>query len=228
MDIHCYIEVSAKWVQNFPSLLFSQLMFIIISDYFFLFFCFMTDTLKEVCYLGVLGGGPLCERRPTGTLYSSVKLSESYSLQFHPHKFQTPLCWDSSANHIQERLAIENLRGRSVSPRVRGGMPTLKQTKTEESWLKLKNKDKKATYSDASVGVWLISECLCLKVMQHPTDGGQILGLHSNVKEAPVRAAELSVYSLSSQPIDPEDGSGQPETKAKASGDSHWWINVLK
>lgn len=67
----------------------------------------------------------------------------------------------------------------------------------------------------------LILECLCLKVMQHPTDGGQILGLHSNVKEAPVRAAELSVYSLSSQPIDPEDGSGQPETKAKASGDSH-------
>uniref|UniRef100_A0A8C1S8G3 Si:ch211-126j24.1 n=1 Tax=Cyprinus carpio TaxID=7962 RepID=A0A8C1S8G3_CYPCA len=56
-----------------------------------------------------------------------------------------------------------------------------------------------------------------LQVMQHPTDGGQILGLHSNVKEAPVRAAELSVYSLSSQPIDPEDGSGQPETKAKAS-----------
>uniref|UniRef100_A0A8C1NR90 Si:ch211-126j24.1 n=1 Tax=Cyprinus carpio TaxID=7962 RepID=A0A8C1NR90_CYPCA len=56
-----------------------------------------------------------------------------------------------------------------------------------------------------------------IQVMQHPTDGGQILGLHSNVKEAPVRAAELSVYSLSSQPIDPEDGSGQPETKAKAS-----------
>ena len=55
--------------------------------------------------------------------------------------------------------------------------------------------------------------------MQHPTDGGQILGLHSNVKEAPVRAAELSVYSLSSQPIDPEDGSGQTGAKAKASGE---------
>lgn len=55
--------------------------------------------------------------------------------------------------------------------------------------------------------------------MQHPTDGGQILGLHSNVKEAPVRAAELSVYSLSSQPIDPEDGSGQPGAKVKASGE---------
>ncbi|XP_051550387.1 phosphofurin acidic cluster sorting protein 2-like isoform X4 [Myxocyprinus asiaticus] len=67
-------------------------------------------------------------------------------------------------------------------------------------------------YKTLAVGVINMAE-----VMQHPTDGGQILGLHSNVKEASVRAAELSVYSLSSQPIDPEDGSGQPETKAKAS-----------
>uniref|UniRef100_A0A8C6TFP1 Phosphofurin acidic cluster sorting protein 2 n=1 Tax=Neogobius melanostomus TaxID=47308 RepID=A0A8C6TFP1_9GOBI len=43
------------------------------------------------------------------------------------------------------------------------------------------------------------------EVMQHPTDGGQILGLHSNVKDAPVRVAEISVFSLSSQPIDHED-----------------------
>lgn len=55
--------------------------------------------------------------------------------------------------------------------------------------------------------------------MQHPTDGGQILGLHSNVKEAPVRVAEISVYSLSSQPIDHEDGSGQTGRKAKTSGE---------
>lgn len=54
--------------------------------------------------------------------------------------------------------------------------------------------------------------------MQHPTDGGQILGLHSNVKEAPVRVAEISVYSLSSQPIDHEDGNGQAGRKAKTSG----------
>lgn len=54
--------------------------------------------------------------------------------------------------------------------------------------------------------------------MQHPTDGGQILGLHSNVKEAPVRVAEISVYSLSSQPIDHEDGSGQAGRKTKTSG----------
>lgn len=56
------------------------------------------------------------------------------------------------------------------------------------------------------------------QVMQHPTDGGQILGLHSNVKEAPVRVAEISVYSLSSQPIDHEDGNGQAGRKAKTSG----------
>ncbi|KAL6469098.1 hypothetical protein MHYP_G00226220 [Metynnis hypsauchen] len=67
-------------------------------------------------------------------------------------------------------------------------------------------------YKTLAVGVINMAE-----VMQHPTDGGQILGLHSNVKEAPVRAAELSVYSLSSQPIDPEDGSGQTGAKAKAS-----------
>ncbi|TRZ01124.1 hypothetical protein DNTS_007849, partial [Danionella cerebrum] len=67
-------------------------------------------------------------------------------------------------------------------------------------------------YKTLAVGVINMAE-----VMQHPSDGGQILGLLSNVKEAPVRAAELSVYSLSSQPIDPEDGSGHPGNKAKAS-----------
>uniref|UniRef100_A0A4W5QUM3 Si:ch211-126j24.1 n=1 Tax=Hucho hucho TaxID=62062 RepID=A0A4W5QUM3_9TELE len=66
-------------------------------------------------------------------------------------------------------------------------------------------------YKTLAVGVINMAE-----VMQHPTDGAQILGLHSNVKDVPVRSAELSVYSLSSQPIDHEDGSGQPGTKAKA------------
>uniref|UniRef100_A0A4W5RAW4 Si:ch211-126j24.1 n=1 Tax=Hucho hucho TaxID=62062 RepID=A0A4W5RAW4_9TELE len=68
-------------------------------------------------------------------------------------------------------------------------------------------------YKTLAVGVINMAE-----VMQHPTDGAQILGLHSNVKDVPVRSAELSVYSLSSQPIDHEDGSGQPGTKAKALG----------
>uniref|UniRef100_A0AAQ4PCQ1 Phosphofurin acidic cluster sorting protein 2 n=1 Tax=Gasterosteus aculeatus aculeatus TaxID=481459 RepID=A0AAQ4PCQ1_GASAC len=61
-------------------------------------------------------------------------------------------------------------------------------------------------YKTLAVGVINMAE-----VMQHPTDGAQILGLHSNVKEAPVRVAEISVHSLSSQPIDHEDGSGQAD-----------------
>ncbi|TNN61333.1 Phosphofurin acidic cluster sorting protein 1 [Liparis tanakae] len=50
-----------------------------------------------------------------------------------------------------------------------------------------------------------LSIAVKIQVMQHPTDGGQILCLHSNGKEAPMRVAEISVYSLSSQPIDHED-----------------------
>jgi len=70
-----------------------------------------------------------------------------------------------------------------------------------------------------SGGIWNKTSVLnYVQVMQHPTDGGQILGLHSNVKEAPVRVAEISVYSLSSQPIDHEDGSGQAGRKTKTSG----------
>ncbi|XP_078069636.1 phosphofurin acidic cluster sorting protein 2-like [Mustelus asterias] len=55
------------------------------------------------------------------------------------------------------------------------------------------------------------------EVMQHPTDGGQILSLYSNMKEASVRVAEISIYSLSSQPIDHEDGNVQAGNKTKAS-----------
>uniref|UniRef100_A0A8C9S9U9 Phosphofurin acidic cluster sorting protein 1a n=1 Tax=Scleropages formosus TaxID=113540 RepID=A0A8C9S9U9_SCLFO len=42
------------------------------------------------------------------------------------------------------------------------------------------------------------------EVMQHPSEGDQVLGLHSNVKDAAVPVAEIRVYSLSSQPIDHE------------------------
>ncbi|TFK02509.1 cadherin-related family member 5 [Platysternon megacephalum] len=53
--------------------------------------------------------------------------------------------------------------------------------------------------------------------MQHPTDGGQLLGLHSNMKDVSIRVAEISIYSLSSQPIDHEDGSVPSGPKIKAS-----------
>ncbi|RXN19035.1 phosphofurin acidic cluster sorting 1 [Labeo rohita] len=42
------------------------------------------------------------------------------------------------------------------------------------------------------------------EVMQHPTEGAQVLGLHSQLKEVSVPVAEIRVYSLSSQPIDHE------------------------
>uniref|UniRef100_A0AAZ3P8A5 Phosphofurin acidic cluster sorting protein 1 n=1 Tax=Oncorhynchus tshawytscha TaxID=74940 RepID=A0AAZ3P8A5_ONCTS len=42
------------------------------------------------------------------------------------------------------------------------------------------------------------------EVMQHPSEGAQVLGLHSQLKEASVPVAEVRVYSLSSQPIDHE------------------------
>lgn len=48
--------------------------------------------------------------------------------------------------------------------------------------------------------------------MQHPSEGAQVLGLHSQVKDASVPVAEIRVYSLSSQPIDHEG------PKAKMSG----------
>uniref|UniRef100_A0A8B9HJJ7 Phosphofurin acidic cluster sorting protein 1 n=1 Tax=Astyanax mexicanus TaxID=7994 RepID=A0A8B9HJJ7_ASTMX len=45
------------------------------------------------------------------------------------------------------------------------------------------------------------------EVMQHPTEGAQVLGLHTTIKDMAVTVAEIRVYSLSSQPIDPEDRS---------------------
>ncbi|XP_051238118.1 phosphofurin acidic cluster sorting protein 1-like isoform X2 [Dicentrarchus labrax] len=67
-------------------------------------------------------------------------------------------------------------------------------------------------YKTLAVGVINMAE-----VMQHPTDGAHILGLHSNLKDASVRAAELSVHSLFSQPIEQEDTSGHHGNKTKAS-----------
>ncbi|XP_077598239.1 phosphofurin acidic cluster sorting protein 1 [Stigmatopora nigra] len=42
------------------------------------------------------------------------------------------------------------------------------------------------------------------EVMQHPSEGAQVLGLHSQLKDASLPVAEMRVYSLSSQPIDHE------------------------
>uniref|UniRef100_A0A8D1QJU4 Phosphofurin acidic cluster sorting protein 2 n=1 Tax=Sus scrofa TaxID=9823 RepID=A0A8D1QJU4_PIG len=55
-----------------------------------------------------------------------------------------------------------------------------------------------------------------LQVMQHPSEGGQVLSLCSNVKEASVKVAEIWIFSLSSQPIDHEDSAMQAGPKAKS------------
>ncbi|KAM7060894.1 phosphofurin acidic cluster sorting protein 1-like isoform 2-T2 [Acridotheres tristis] len=67
-------------------------------------------------------------------------------------------------------------------------------------------------YKTLAVGIINMAE-----VMQHPADGGQLLGLHSNMKDVNVRVAEISIYSLSSQPIDHEDGNIPSGPKIKAS-----------
>ncbi|XP_064365927.1 phosphofurin acidic cluster sorting protein 1-like isoform X1 [Dromaius novaehollandiae] len=73
-------------------------------------------------------------------------------------------------------------------------------------------------YKTLAVGIINMAEaCLSAQVMQHPTDGGQLLGLHSNMKDVNIRVAEISIYSLSSQPIDHEDGSVPSGPKIKAS-----------
>ncbi|XP_049646494.1 phosphofurin acidic cluster sorting protein 2 isoform X3 [Suncus etruscus] len=54
------------------------------------------------------------------------------------------------------------------------------------------------------------------QVMQHPSEGGQVLGLCSGTKEAAVKVAEVWVFSLCSQPVDHEDGAMQAGPKAKS------------
>lgn len=61
---------------------------------------------------------------------------------------------------------------------------------------------------------------LCPQVMQHPSEGGQILSLCSSIKEASVKVAEIWIFSLSSQPIDHEDSAMQAGPKAKSAGAS--------
>ncbi|XP_064809225.1 LOW QUALITY PROTEIN: phosphofurin acidic cluster sorting protein 2-like [Oncorhynchus masou masou] len=55
------------------------------------------------------------------------------------------------------------------------------------------------------------------EVMQHPTEGGQVLSLCSNQKEMLGKVAEIWIFSLSSQPIDYEEAALQEGTKIKCS-----------
>ncbi|XP_029949260.1 phosphofurin acidic cluster sorting protein 1-like [Salarias fasciatus] len=77
-------------------------------------------------------------------------------------------------------------------------------------------------YKTLAVGVINMSE-----VMQHPSHGDTVLSLHMNFKDVSVKGAELSIHSLSSQPIEQEDTSNHHSSKAKASDRSpdreSWW-----
>uniref|UniRef100_A0A8C9U180 Phosphofurin acidic cluster sorting protein 2 n=1 Tax=Scleropages formosus TaxID=113540 RepID=A0A8C9U180_SCLFO len=53
------------------------------------------------------------------------------------------------------------------------------------------------------------------EVMQHPTEGGQVLSLCSNQKDMLGKVAEIWIFSLSSQPIDHEDAALQDGQKIK-------------
>ncbi|XP_029317143.1 phosphofurin acidic cluster sorting protein 2 isoform X2 [Cottoperca gobio] len=55
------------------------------------------------------------------------------------------------------------------------------------------------------------------EVMQHPTEGGQVLPLCSNQKELLGKVAEIWIFSLSSQPIDHEEASLPGGQKTKCS-----------
>lgn len=74
-----------------------------------------------------------------------------------------------------------------------------------------------ATLCVSLVGL-LIDDCWCCQVMQHPTEGAQVLGLHSQLKEVSVPVAEIRVYSLSSQPIDHEG----PKAKMNGEWGVYW------
>ncbi|XP_044147269.1 phosphofurin acidic cluster sorting protein 1-like [Bufo gargarizans] len=55
-------------------------------------------------------------------------------------------------------------------------------------------------YKSLAIGVINMAE-----VMQRPTEGMKVLDLHSNRKDPAIRVAEISIFSLSSQPIDHEE-----------------------
>nr|XP_020478581.1 phosphofurin acidic cluster sorting protein 2 isoform X2 [Monopterus albus] len=55
------------------------------------------------------------------------------------------------------------------------------------------------------------------EVMQHPTEGGQVLPLCSNQKDMLGKVAEIWIFSLSSQPIDHEEAALQEGQKIKCS-----------
>ncbi|KAM4041687.1 phosphofurin acidic cluster sorting protein 1-like [Anomaloglossus baeobatrachus] len=73
-------------------------------------------------------------------------------------------------------------------------------------------------YKSLAVGVINMAE-----VMQRPTEGMKVLDLHSNQKDPAIRVAEISIFSLSSQPIDHEEVTAETRTKVKGLDAEPYW-----
>ncbi|CAH2256617.1 Hypothetical predicted protein [Pelobates cultripes] len=73
-------------------------------------------------------------------------------------------------------------------------------------------------YKSLAIGVINMAE-----VMQHPTEGMRVLDLHSNRKDPTFRVAEISILSLSSQPIDHEDVNVPAGPKVKGLDIDRYW-----
>uniref|UniRef100_A0A8C5PGD4 Phosphofurin acidic cluster sorting protein 2 n=1 Tax=Leptobrachium leishanense TaxID=445787 RepID=A0A8C5PGD4_9ANUR len=73
-------------------------------------------------------------------------------------------------------------------------------------------------YKSLAIGVINMAE-----VMQHPTEGMRVLDLHSSRKDPTVRIAEISILSLSSQPIDHEDVTAPARPKIKGMDIDRYW-----
>lgn len=81
--------------------------------------------------------------------------------------------------------------------------------------------DHKTCSVNVSFAFWVLSSknsSVSHQVMQHPTEGGQVLPLCSNQKELLGKVAEIWIVSLSSQPIDHEEAALQGGQKIKCSG----------
>ncbi|KAM9317126.1 phosphofurin acidic cluster sorting protein 2-like [Gastrophryne carolinensis] len=73
-------------------------------------------------------------------------------------------------------------------------------------------------YKSLAIGVINMAE-----VMQRPTEGMKVLDLHSNRKDPAIRVAEISIFSLSSQPIDHEEVHSAGRPKSKGLDPDHYW-----
>ncbi|XP_069810794.1 phosphofurin acidic cluster sorting protein 1-like isoform X2 [Dendropsophus ebraccatus] len=73
-------------------------------------------------------------------------------------------------------------------------------------------------YKSLAIGVINMAE-----VMQRPTEGMKVLDLHSNRKDPAIRVAEISIFSLSSQPIDHEEVTTVTRPKVKGLDAEPYW-----